>query len=117
MPTLTIAGTLSFPLGTEASPPARSFTASLVYTQRNVDDITITGAQVDQNLMGRITNAKACYLEAETGSGEIKVNGAATTVPLSVDGGFWIWFNPNGGLTSLTVTTSATAKFRLYMFA
>lgn len=116
MPNLTLSGTLAFPLGTEPTPPSRSFTASLVYTQRNVDDVTITGAQVDQDLMGRISNAKACYLEVEVGSGDLKINGAATTLPVSVDGGFWVWFNPNGGLTSLTVTTTATAKFRLYMF-
>jgi len=116
MPTLTIAGTLSFPLGAEASPPSRAFSASLIYTQRNVDDVVISGAQVDQNLMGRVTNAKACYIEVETGAGDLKVNGAATALTISVDGGFWIWFNPNGGLTALTVTTAANAKFRLYMF-
>jgi len=116
MPTLTIAGTLSFPLGAEASPPSRSFSASLIYTQRNVDDVVLTGAQTDQNLMGRITNAKACYIEVETGAGDLKVNGATPVLPISVDGGFWVWFNPNGGLTALTVTTAANAKFRLYMF-
>lgn len=116
MPTLTIAGTISFPMGAEATPPSRPFSASLIYTQKNTDDVVIVGAQVDQNLMGRIVNAKACYLEVELGGGDLKINGAAVVLPVSVDGGFWIWFNPNGGLTALTVTTTADAKFRVYMF-
>lgn len=116
MPTLTIAGTISFPLGSEATPPARPFSAALIYTQRNVADVVITGAQVDLDLMGHITNAKACYIEVGAGAGDLKVNGAATVLPLSVNGGFWIWFNPNGGLTALTVTTAANAKLRVDMF-
>jgi len=117
MPTLTISGTLSFPLGEEADPPERDFSAQLIYTERNVDDISLTGAQADVDLMGRISDAKACYIEVEQGAGELKVNGAAVALPVSADGGFWVWFNPNGGLTALTVTTAASAKFRLYMFA
>jgi len=117
MPTLSISGTISFPLGTEASPPSRSFSSQLVYTERNVDDVVITGAQADVDLMGRITDAKACYLEVESGDGTLKVNGSATTVPVSSIGGFWIWFNPSGGLTALTVTTTANASFRVYMFS
>ena len=117
MPTLTIAGTISFPMGAEATPPSRPFSASLIYTQKNTDDVVITGAQVDQNLMGRITNAKACYIEVELGSGDLKINGAATVLNVDVDGGFWVWFNPNGGLTALTVTTTADSKFRVYMFS
>ena len=115
MPTLTIAGTISFPMGAEASPPKRPFSASLIYAQKNTDDVVIVGAQVDQNLMGRITNAKACYIEVVAGAGDLKVNGAPV-LPVSVDGGFWIFFNPNGGMTSLTVTTAADATFRVYMF-
>jgi len=116
MPTLTIAGTISFPLGAEATPPTRTFSASLIYTQRTVDDVGITGAQTDQSLMGRLTDAKACYIEVETGEGDLKINGSTEVLPISVDGGFWAWFNPNGGLTALSVTTTANAKFRVYMF-
>lgn len=117
MPTLTIAGTISFPLGEEATPPSRPFNASLIYTERNVDDVVIVGAQVDQDLMGRLTDAKACYIECEAGAGDLKINGATPVLAISVDGGFWIWFNPNGGLTALTVTTAADATFRVYMFS
>lgn len=117
MPTLTIAGTISFPLGVEATPPSRPFSASLIYSQRNVDDVDIVGAQVDQSLMGRLTNAKACYIEVKAGVGALKINGVAQPIDISIDGGFWIWFNPNGGLTSLTVSTTADAGFRVYMFS
>jgi hypothetical protein len=116
MPTLTIAGTISFPMGAEATPPSRPFSASLIYTQKNTDDVVIVGAQVDQNLMGRITDAKACFIEVTQGEGALKINGATPTLDISVDGGFWVYFNPNGGLTALTVTTTADAKFRVYLF-
>lgn len=116
MPTLSISGTISFPLGTEASPPSRPFSAQLIYTERNVDDVVIVGAQAGVDLMGRIADAKACYIEVEAGEGALKINGAATTLDISADGGFWVWFNPNGGLTALTVDTTANAKFRVYMF-
>ena len=117
MSTLTIEGTISFPLGDEGTPPERAFSAQLNYTERNVDDVVLSGAQADIDLMGRITDAKACYIECTTGGGDLKVNGATQVLAISVDGGFWIWFNPAGGLTALTVTTSASAAFRVYMFA
>jgi hypothetical protein len=116
MPTLKIAGTLSFPISDEATLSSRSFSAELAYTERNVDDLVIVGAQADVDLMGRIADAKACYIEVVAGAGTLKVNAATQTLPITVDGGFWVWFNPDGGLTALTVTTSANATFRMYMF-
>lgn len=117
MPTLKIAGTISFPIADEAELSSRPYSAELVYAERSIDDVVITGAQVDQDLMGRITNAKACYLEVVAGEGQLKINGAAPSLPVNSDGGFWVWVNPNGGLTELTVTTTANATFRVYMFA
>jgi len=116
MPTVKIEGTLSFPLADEATLPSRPLSAELNYTERNIDDITIVGAQADVDLMGRVTDAKACFLEVLEGEGAIKINGATTSLPLSAVSGFWTWFNSGGGLTELTVTTTADAKFRLYMF-
>lgn len=117
MPTLTIAGTISFPLSDEASPPSRPFTATLIYDERSVDDVKIVGPQADVDLMGQIADAKAVYIEAIAGDGVFKVNGAVVTIPLESAGGFYVWFNPSGGLTALTVTTTANATFRVYVFA
>ena len=117
MPTLKIEGTISFPLAAEAELSSRPYAAELVYSERNVDDIVIVGAQADQDLMGRIADAKACYLEVISGAGDLKVNGATPVLPVDSSGGFWVWFNPNGGLTALTVTTADNAEFRVYMFS
>lgn len=117
MPTLTIEGTISFPLGAEASPPSRPFKATLVYDQKESSDVKVVGAQASVDLMGLITDAKACYIEVISGTGELKINGAATTLEIAPTGGFWVWFNPDGGLTALTVTTTADAVFRRYLFA
>jgi hypothetical protein len=116
MPTLTIDGTLSFPLGGESDPPERPFKAQLNYDQKRDNEIALSGAQANVDLMAGMADAKACYIEVLAGTGALKVNGAATTLPVSVDGGFWVWFNPNGGLTALTVTTTDDAKFRVYLF-
>jgi hypothetical protein len=79
--------------------------------------VVLVGAQADIDLMGRITDARACFSEVITGDGDLKINGATPVLPISANGGFWIWFNPNGGLSALTVTTTANASFRVYMFS
>lgn len=117
MPTYQIAGTISFPLADEATLPQRSFSAELVYTERSVDDVVITGAQSAVDLMGSIADAKAAYVEATAGDGVIKANGAATGLPISSTQGFFTYFSPAGGLTALTVDTTNNATFRVYLFA
>jgi hypothetical protein len=118
MATVTIAGTISFPLAGEANPPARAFQATLAnYEEKSDADVVIAGAQEDQSLMGRIANAKFCYIECIEGGGALKVNGSTPTIPLSAAGGHWSWFNPTGGLTALTITTTGDTTLRVYMFA
>ena len=117
MPTLKIDGTIQFPIASEADLSSRPYSAELIYSERNIDDIVLVGAQADEDLMGKLADAKACYIEVIAGQGDLKVNGATQVQPISSDGGFWVWFNPNGGLTALTVTTSANASFRIYMFS
>lgn len=117
MPTLTIQGTIAFPLGAEATPPSRPFKYELVYSEKLVQDFVFTGAEVGVDLMGHIGDAKAAYLEVVAGSVEIFINGAEESIELSVDGGQWIWGNPNGGLTILSATTADDARMRVYLFA
>lgn len=116
MATLTYQGTLSFPLGDEASPPSTPFSFSLVYTQRNVDDLVFGGAVTDEDIMGKVVDAKAVYMECLTGGGSFKMN-TGGAVPLKPGSGSMCWFNPDGGLTVLTLTTTAASSFRLYMFS
>lgn len=117
MPSLKIDGTLQFPLADEANLSSRSYSAELVYTERNIDDIVLSGAQADIDLMGRIVDAKACFIEVISGEGDLKINVATPTLAIAAAGGFWVWFNPAGGLTALSVTTAADASFRIYMFS
>jgi hypothetical protein len=116
MPSLKIDGTLQFPLADEANLSSRQYSAELVYTERNIDDIVLSGAQADISLMGRIADAKACFIEVISGEGDLKINAATPVLPITAAGGFWVWFNPAGGLTDLSVTTAADASFRVYMF-
>jgi len=117
MPTLTIAGTVQFPLASEANPPSTSFSSSVNYTERNVDDVDFSGAVNDIDLMGRITDAKACFIQMLIGEGTLKINGSTDETPVATSGnGFWVWVNPVGGLTALTITTAAAARVRVFMF-
>jgi len=52
-----------------------------------------------------------------SGGGVLKINEAEKGLPIDATGGYWVWFNPEGGLTELTVTTTASAEFRRYLFA
>jgi hypothetical protein len=117
MATLTISGTISFPVGGEANPPSRPFSFVLNYEEKNTDDVKFTVAATDVSLLGRIADAKACFVECLTGGGDLKVNGATEEQPLKAGQGFWCWCNPEGGLTSLTVSTAGAASFRIYSFA
>lgn len=117
MSTLTIQGTVSFPLGGEADPPDRPFKAQLIYTKRAIQDVVLAGVQTNVNVMGTLTNAKAAYVEVTSGTGDFTVNGGDEPVPIGGVAGFWLWFNPAGGLTALTVTTAASASFRVYLFS
>src|SRR3990172_6236753 len=117
MPTLTISGTIAFPLGAEATPPSRTFSSQLIYTQRSIEDFVLPDDATDVSLLGTIADAKACYLEAVLGGGDLTVNAADNPLPISADGGFWVWFNPNGGLTALTITVTVVTRLRAYVFA
>lgn len=117
MPTLTIQGTISFPLGAEATPPSRTFKYELVYTEKADHDFLFTGAEVGVDLMGHIADAKAVYVEVLSGEIVLNINGATEDLAMSADGGQWIYGNPNGGLTALTATSTDDARLRAYIFA
>lgn len=115
MPTLKVVETLTFPLGDEASPNARPATTfELVYTDKHADDVSV-GIVVDQSLMGSITNAKGAIVECTSGACTIKAN-AGTGLPLKAAQGGFRYFNPDGGLTTLTVSAAAAARIRVYLF-
>lgn len=117
MATFTDTGTLAFPLADESDPPSRSYSFTLNYTEKSVKDLVLVGAQADQDLLNGISDAKAVWIECLTGAGTIEVNGAAAGVALKAGSGFFSWYNPDGGLTTCTVTTTADASFRVYVFA
>ena len=116
MATVTIAGTLSFPLGDEATARSRTFGAALEYNQKNVFDVLVAdGSRID--LLGEMSDVMACFVECTLGEGDLEINGASELHPLTVDDGFWVWFNPDGGLDSLEIHGSMDSAFRVYLFA
>jgi len=117
MPTLTVSGTISFPIAAESTPPSRSFSFTLNYTKKVTKDLELTGAQVDVDLLDGIADAKAVYVECLVGSGTLEANAATAGSDVTAGNGFYAWFNPDGGLTTFTVTTGADATFRYYIFS
>ncbi|RKX67324.1 MAG: hypothetical protein DRP42_00570 [Tenericutes bacterium] len=117
MATLTDSGTLAFPLANESTPPSRTYSFELVYTEKFVTDLVLTGAQVDEDVMGGIADAKAIFVECLTGDGTIEVNAATAGVAIAAAGGWFSWYNAAGGLTACTITTDDDASFRIYLFA
>lgn len=117
MPTLTVTESLAFSLADEGTPPSTSRTFVLVYTEKVTKDLVIAGAQADVDLLNGIADAKAVFIECLTGTGTIEVNAAVLGVDLKAAVGWFEWLNSDGGLTTLTVTTTADASFRLYIFS
>lgn len=116
MPTLKVDGTIAFPLGDEGTPPSRPFSYELSYSERNVGDLVFSGAVTDEDIMGKIADAKAVFIECLSGGGTLKANGG-TGIPLAPGVGNFQWYNSSGGLSSLTLTTTGAASFRLSMFS
>lgn len=75
-----------------------------------------TGAQTDLDVMGNVADAKACFIERIAGDGEFTINAGDQPVTLGASS-LWLWFNPAGGLTSLTLTTPGDAIFQVYLFS
>lgn len=117
MATLTVSGTLSFPLAAEATPPSRTFSFSLIYTQKNQDELDYAAPVADDDIMGKIADAKFFMIECTLGDGTLKINGASETIPLKVNSGWYMFANADGGLTACLLSCSVASKFRLYAFA
>lgn len=115
---LKVTTTLQFPLGDESDPKVTSpITVTINYDQKVPADVKITGSQSNVNLLGLITNAKAAFVQCTSGAGDLKANASSTSVPLKAGQGWWAWFNPDGGLTALTISTTDSARFRTFIFA
>lgn len=76
----------------------------------------MSGAVVDQSVMGAFTDAKAALVECVSGGGTVKANGGnGLDLKAGVVPGFR-WVNPDGGLDTLTISTAGAARFRVYLF-
>jgi len=89
---------------------------AMAFDHETVIHSNITGAVTDQDLLdGTVTSAKVVLVSADLGEGVIKMNGG-TGVPVNSAGGWLCFANPNGGVTTLSVTTTDDAKFKVFLF-
>ncbi len=117
--TLTIAGTLEFSVGegTEDRAPIVNFgITEMAFDRESIKHLDYAGVVTDEDIFNAgMTAAKGFMISSSFHGGDIRINGG-TAIPIAEGAGWIQYINPDGGITSLTVTTTDAAKFTLYMF-
>ena len=119
-----ITGKIAFILGAHANdknPEINFKMENLAYGPLGVHHLEWGSAVTDEDILyGTITDAKVVFIRSYQGGGIVKVNGGTgiqiDPPPTDEDGGWFIFANPSGGITSLTVTTTGAAKFEAMLF-
>ncbi len=119
--TVSIEGKISFQIGdsqADRNPEINFELADLVYGPMSTYHLEYGTAVTDQDvLLGTITNAKVVFIRSTHHGGTIKINGGTgLTIDPQPTGGWLIFANPSGGITTLTLTTTDAAKFELMLF-
>lgn len=116
--TLDLTSVYSFTVGgpNDRTPEITLALADMAFDHESVKHLDFGGPVTDQDIFnGTMTTAKVVVISSSLQGGDIKINGSSA-IPIAPDEGWFLYANPNGGITSLTVTTSAAAKFKVMMF-
>lgn len=116
--TLDISVEASFDVGgaEDRRPMINTALEAMAFDHESVMHVNIAGAVTDQDMLeGSVTSAKAVLVYSDLGSGLVKMNGGSG-VPVSSAGGWLCFACPDGGVTTLSVTTTADAKFKVFLF-
>lgn len=92
-------GTASLPLS-----------STIAVTERQDSVLRFTGVETDRSVnFGTVANAKILVIENNStlDSVTVKINGSATALTIGPKGKV-VWMTPSGGITSLTVSYTAT---------
>ena len=90
--------------------------ADLDFDHESVKHLDFGGPVTDEDIFnGTVTSAKVIIISSSLQGGDIKIN-ASSAIPIAEGAGWLMFVNPNGGITSLTVTTTAAAKFKVMSF-
>lgn len=119
--TVSIEGKISFQIGeaqADRNPEINFAIDDLVYGPMSAYHLEFPALVTDENvLLGTITDAKVVFVRSTHHGGVLKINGGTgVLIDPQPTGGWLIFANPSGGITSLTLTTTDAAKFELMLF-
>jgi len=101
---------------TDRAPEITLALADLGFDHESVKHLEYGGPVTDEDIFnGTVTNAKVLIITSTLQGGDVKINNS-DAIPIAPDEGWFLYVNPNGGITSLTLTTTAAAEFKVMTF-
>ncbi len=116
--TLGFSGEMEWPLEDGKQAAKLNLLEGLVYTQSFQVEKLYAAPVTDEALVLPMASAKFILMQAKSGDVQMKLNGNANAITLKADAGFFAFWNEDGAITALSVTTAAApASLVVYAFA
>jgi hypothetical protein len=116
--TLDLQTVYSFTVGgpNDRTPEITLALEAMAFDHESVKHLDYGGPVTDEDIFnGTLTSAKVVIITSTLEGGFVKVNNS-DAIPIKANEGWFLYANPDGGLTSLTLTTAAAAKFKVMAF-
>lgn len=110
--TLGFSGEMEWPLEDGKQAAKLDLLEGLVYTQAFHVEKLYAAPVVDEALVLPMASAKFILMQAKTDDVQVKLEGNANALTLKADAGFFAFWNEDGGVTAITVTTAAAPASR-----
>ena len=90
--------------------------AAMDFDSESVKHLNYGAPVTDEDIFnGTVADAKVLIITSSLQGGDVKINNS-DAIPIAEGAGWFLYINPNGGITSLTLTTTVAAKFKVMMF-
>jgi hypothetical protein len=113
---LQFSGEMQWPLEDGKQASKLDLLETLTYGQAYHAEKLYAAPVTDEALPLPFASAKFILMQAKTADVDVKLNGNANAISLKADAGFFAYWNEDGGVTALSVTT-AVAPATLVVFA
>jgi hypothetical protein len=117
--TIDLEAKYSFTVGgpNDRTPEITLALAAMGFVSESVKHLDYGAPVVDEDIFnGTVGTAKVVVITSSLQGGDIKVNNS-DAIPIAEADGWFMYVNPAGGITSLLLTTTAAAKFKVMMFS
>ena len=116
--TIDLESKFSFTVGepTDRTPEITLALAAMDFDSESVKHLDYGAPVIDEDIFnGTVVTAKVLIITSSLQGGDVKINNS-DAIPIAPGEGWFLYVNPNGGITSLTLTTGAAAKFKVMSF-